>query len=304
MITIPDEVQFIWSRRLNFVSLLYFVNRYYALFALGVTVLQLTLPVFTAEVCQKSFLFPPLATGIVLMFSPNIAIGVRVFALYNMSKRLGAFIVIYLSAELGVALWIYLSPGHHPTVLPGPPDTFNNWTLHSCGFSPSPSLNNFQAAAYQLMQSGYDSTMFLLIICKTFSEAFRCRTWSSSSLRYCIARDGLWYYMIVFSCNLTWALMTIFAPSQIKNIAAEPTVHLSCIAVNRLTFNVRRFGSDLSGTTQLDSRRTGRQPLSNSDSLQTINHVYNSDHQDDLNEIPLSFVTERSSTKSDYASSD
>lgn len=89
------------------------------------------------------------------------------------------------------------------------------------------------------------------------------------------------------------ALVCFVANHQYKHAS------LSCIAVNRLTFNVRSFGTDLSGTTQIQSGRTGQQALPSAESLQNGDHAYAC--HDDLNDIPLSFVSDRSSKASSDA---
>ena len=89
--------------------------------------------------------------------------------------------------------------------------------------------SNLQSAAYQFMQTLYDSIVFTLIAYKTAKDAFGSqRNGRVNGVRALMARHGILYYMcasniyfcfdsnmsvsVVFSANFTWAMMILFSP--------------------------------------------------------------------------------------------
>jgi len=183
--------------------------------------------------------FQPLAVGIPLTFLPNMVIGLRVYALYGRNKVIGTFLVVFLLAELGVALWLYLTPSLLPAMLPGPESITNNLALHVCLATNSPKLSNLQAAAYQLMQTAYDSSCLGLTLWMTLKESMNVR--SVQGIKKLIYKHGIIYYVVVFSLNLTWALMILHATAGLKYTMSGATLALAPVAANRLILSLRSY---------------------------------------------------------------
>ncbi|KLO07399.1 hypothetical protein SCHPADRAFT_650413 [Schizopora paradoxa] len=239
IMTLPQEIKYIWKRKFTAVSFLFFMNRYYALCVFIIGLIADSAPNFNFATCSRFALFQPLAGGIPLTIMPDMVIGLRVYALYGRNKLIAVLLANYLTAELGVALWLYLTPGGHPLNLPGPPDVMANPTLQSVEQN-ADKLGNLRSAAFQFMQTIYDTVVFIMIAYKTVREAFGPK--KNRSIKTLMAAHGLVYYAVVLATNLAWALMIILAPVGLKYSLAAPTLILVCMSVNKMTLSLRSFG--------------------------------------------------------------
>jgi len=255
-LTQNDEVTLMWKNFKNFslVNLVYFVNRYYAFCVFTLEVIENFSP-FDYSKCKHYAPALPLGEGLTFSVLSNMVIGLRVYALYGRNKYMGAGIATYIVAQLGLGLWIYTTPSLLPGPLP-PPLNNSDFTipaLHLCFAIASVKLSLFQVASFQFMQTAYDSIAFGLIVFKTFKSAFEVGPQGRDSIRTLIVKHGLVYYVIVFTMNFTWAMMIIFAPLNLKNTFASPTLVLTCISVNRLTLSLKGF-SEREANEQLRTR--------------------------------------------------
>ncbi|KLO13872.1 hypothetical protein SCHPADRAFT_996994 [Schizopora paradoxa] len=196
--------------------------------------------------CKRTVLFGPLAEGVALTFSVNTIIGLRVFALYGRSRALGIFLVVYLSAELGVALWLYLTPSMSPLEITYPLGTAQIPVLHTCSSIPSSKISRHQASTFQFMQAGYDSIAFSLVVYKAVREFVHSSIRLERGGVLCqMAKEGFFYFLIVWSMNMTWALMIIIAPKGLQYSAADPTIELACVCVNRITLSLMSYSYEV-----------------------------------------------------------
>ncbi|KLO12281.1 hypothetical protein SCHPADRAFT_429430 [Schizopora paradoxa] len=157
-------------------------------------------------------IYDPFAVGAPLTMFPNFVVAIRVYAIYGRNKYLAAFMIIYLIAETGVGLWIYLTPSVYSIRLPGPESITNSLALHRCLGDDIPKF--LQSASSQLMQTAFDSFVLALVLFKTYREITGPRSYRG--LRSVIASQGLIYYIVVFSTNISWALLVLFATPNLK----------------------------------------------------------------------------------------
>jgi len=216
-------------------------NRYYWFCIFTILIIVEFSAVMDFETCKHYVLFQPLSEAIPFAFFPDTVIGLRVYALYGRNKTIAVILATYIIAEVGVAFWIYLTPSVHPATLPGPPEIFNIPVLHLCIAATSTKLGNLQSATFQFMQTIYDSTVLGLIAYKTAKDVFGSQR-SAVGFRALMARHGVLYYVVVFSANLTWAMMILLSPLGLKYSAAAPTFAVTCMAVNRMTLSLRSYG--------------------------------------------------------------
>jgi len=148
----------------------------------------------------------PLAGNVLLTFSSNFIIALRVYALYNRKKALGAFLSIYLLGQLGVAMWLYATPLELLS-LPGPESITENLVLHTCTAVTSPRWTGFRSATFQFMQTAFDSCALGFILWKTVKESLQAE--SIYGIKTVILKHGLLYYVVVFTLNLAWAIMVV-----------------------------------------------------------------------------------------------
>jgi len=132
ILTFPNEVKYLWRGKFTIVKFCFLINRYVALCVLSFALLSSVLPSYDQSTCNRFILVVPLLGGIVLTYSINTVMFLRIYALYGRNKTLGFALAVYLLAELGVGLWSILTPRVHPYILPGPPALSQLPVLHSC----------------------------------------------------------------------------------------------------------------------------------------------------------------------------
>jgi len=263
--TIEDEIEYIWKRDITVVTLLFFLNRYFALFALSFMVSMVVLPAFTPEICKKFIEFQPFGYGIPLTILPDIVIGLRVYALYGRNRLIGIFLVLYLVAELGLGFWIYLTPSLFVVPIPGPESITNSVALHWCQGAPSAKLSSIQVASFQIMQTVFDTMCLALILAKTISESLiRGRSFRSvGGIQALIVKHGVIYYVVVFTSNFTWAMMILLASVNLKYAVAGVALALAPLSANRLTIFLRKYNAQPvvhDETGEIGHRRLQRRP--------------------------------------------
>lgn len=239
LLTIDDEVEYIWKQKFSAVTFIFFMNRYYAIAVMTVTTLQEILPVFTASICKKMIKFPLFAGSIPLTIFPNIIIGLRVYALYKRNTILGTIIVACNISLLGIGLWLYLKPGLQLILLPGSEAINDSIPLHTCHAITSAKLSSLQAASFQFLQTAFDSIALVLIVWKTSKESMALR--SLTGIRSVIFKHGLIYYVFVFSLKLPLAVMIFVAADRLKYAMAGPALALGPMAANKLTLSLRAY---------------------------------------------------------------
>jgi len=247
LLTLDDEIKYIWRRRFNFVSFAYLISRYYAMCNFILQIVANFSVAFDISKCKRYVPFQMLGQGIPLIAISNMIIGLRVYALYGRNKYIAVILPTCIIAEISVSIWVYSIPSIHPVTLPGPASINQIPVLHLCLGSPSDSLSNLQSAAYLFMQAIFDSITFGLLVFKTAEAIFKERDYGG--VRALIVKNGLLYYAIVFSAWFTWAMMIVFSPPGLKYAAANPTTVMTCLSVSRLTLSLRAF----TGTDEVDS---------------------------------------------------
>ncbi|KAF4622018.1 hypothetical protein D9613_009548 [Agrocybe pediades] len=85
----------------------------------------------------------------------------------------------------------------------------------------------------------FDILVFLAIISIT---VYASRGVGLYSLMGVIQRDGIMYFFILLSSNLTWLLLTLYARPALKFLHIEPTVAVTSIMINRITLNLKKAG--------------------------------------------------------------
>ncbi|KLO19079.1 hypothetical protein SCHPADRAFT_899183 [Schizopora paradoxa] len=261
LLTLADEVELIWKRKFSASAS---INRYYSLAALAIGCLEDLSPAFTATSisCQKMILYQPLAIAIPLTFFPNFVIALRVYALYGRNKHLAALLITYLLGEFGVALWVYLTPSMYSVQLPGPAIITNSSPVHVCLAHSSVSLTNLEAAAFQFAQTAYDSFCLVLVLYKSVKAFMNQR--SFDGLHTIIATHGVAYYMVVFTSNISWALLVLVATTGLKYSMAR----LAPLAANKLTLSLRSYGKPgVTSGSKMPITPAGKPPSGTDDTL-------------------------------------
>jgi len=235
LLTLADEVELIWKRKFSAVTFIFFMNRYYSLVVLAIALFEDMSPAVTAKICQRMNLLQPLAITVPLTFLPNFIIALR------RNNYLATMMIVYLFGEFGVALWVYLTPSAYSIQLPGPESITDSFPVHECLAHSSLKLTSLEAAAFQFAQTIYDSCCLVLLLCKSMREFMSQKTYRG--IRTIIATQGIAYYMVVFTTNISWAVMILIAPTGLKYSISGPTIALAPFAANKLTLLLRSYAT-------------------------------------------------------------
>ncbi|KAF8526753.1 hypothetical protein JB92DRAFT_3093421 [Gautieria morchelliformis] len=233
LLTLGDEVRYIWSNRISLAGSLFFVTRYFVPISLSVITSALT-TTWGEAVCKKvGPLEPALLT--VIAIASSILLLLRVYALYNRNKWISGYLSSVTVIQLAVCIFVYAFPGRGP--LPVPPIDLP--VFQGCLFLPSASLKS-GAFAPIILELTYDVSIVALIIAKTWKDTslngLRDRGW----ILRIIVKDGITYFLVIFSTMFIWLCMALFAPMGLKFVNAYPSEVLVPIMINRLTIHLHR----------------------------------------------------------------
>ncbi|KAJ7784862.1 hypothetical protein DFH07DRAFT_691574, partial [Mycena maculata] len=110
-VTLEDEIRYIWPQRLNFSKLMFFWIRYYSITLLLFDVIQIH--VFARPGITSPNLCVAMDTiirvvGAVSLWSVEIIMQLRVYALYSCSKRIAAINLILFAGSIVGFMWILI----------------------------------------------------------------------------------------------------------------------------------------------------------------------------------------------------
>ncbi|VDB95493.1 unnamed protein product [Peniophora sp. CBMAI 1063] len=253
LVTLPTEVQVIWKRNKTYVTYLFFLVRYYAPLAVAVVAFAYFSPSLTRKMCGKWMYFLPLGISMPLCIFPAMLMSIRIYALYNRNKVILAGLFVYLAMQTAAGLWQYTVPGATPAPLP-----LDNYEFHFCIYLPPKSIGRL-STMFVTMELVFDSIIFLLTVARTMYVHTRTappvpnapRVYQKTSLVVSLARDGAFYFAAIFSVNLAWVIMILYAPTGLRAIASVPAGCIITTMMCRITLNLRATAY---GPANLDER--------------------------------------------------
>ncbi|KAL5504756.1 hypothetical protein ACEPAH_7419 [Sanghuangporus vaninii] len=213
LLTLSDEIEFMWNARVSTGSILFFVNRYYSFIFFTISFIMKVTPVMDPAV-RVEFLSEDVNaqrySGMQKICSLLAHRG-RDCTYYISRYRFG--ITCLRSSWSPPTSWI------HPSNLPisrarsSAMDILDAWLPSS----------NWKASLFQFMQIGYDTIVIAFMLRKA--------KWAQQSPYKLLTRmiqDNTLYYAALLAANLTWALMILLGPpypcvcANILIIVAKP----------------------------------------------------------------------------------
>ncbi|KAF8491340.1 hypothetical protein F5888DRAFT_1909595 [Russula emetica] len=262
ILTFSREVEFFWphENRVGWVSSLYFLNRYVAIFGHIPIVLRL-IPGFESLFFRKQGLFVfefntlahsadlPISCkkvhqyigclGLVLQFLVAIPCATRVYALYNKNHYIFTGLIALMIASIAVGIATIstelgdLCPSAHHHVF--------HWCYFDLG------LSNEGGRFLSIAWSGimlFDIIVFILTIYKATKVGYKV------PLIQIVIRDGSLYFFVLFFVNLANILMLQVAPTMLKNFVTPIINVLSSTLVCRMMLRLRSDGNRDSRVTE------------------------------------------------------
>ncbi|KAI0037050.1 hypothetical protein K488DRAFT_81545 [Vararia minispora EC-137] len=237
LLTLSEEVETVWKRKKTWILYLFLIVRYYAI--LAVVIVAFGRGYFSTEMTRERWMFfLPLGITMPLTILPGVLMIVRVYALWDRNRFVLYGLCTYLVAQMCAGLWQYTVSGGTPAPLP-----LDNYEYHFCIYLPPKSIGR-ASTMFVLMELTFDSIIFLLTITRTIYMYTRHRHTTrikdqGSGLIENLVRDGAFYFGVIFSFNLSWVLMILYAPTNLRAIASIPSSCVTTIMICRITLNLR-----------------------------------------------------------------
>jgi len=225
LLTLDDEIQYIWRRRLSLITYLFLINRYLTPLGFIVNMLAYLSPLFTPEVCVHFVRYEGAFTTVSVGIAASMMI-IRVYAVYGENKGILALLALVLSAQVGVQAWL-LSGAQ---AVPHPAGE------HNCTMVFGNNVGSW-GSAYAWMPLLFDTTVLALTVLRTLGLV---RSGRAGNIVRTLLRDGIMYYSVIFSANLVLTVMLISAPVGIKGIAAQFEQLITVTMMSRITINLKK----------------------------------------------------------------
>ncbi|KAH8822977.1 hypothetical protein DL96DRAFT_327697 [Flagelloscypha sp. PMI_526] len=227
MITFGDEVERIWMRPMSGASLLFLINRYLTPIQFAIILVAFNDPAWSEEsFCDRFVSFEGYSTvGLVAVCSAVMIL--RIFALYGRNYYVLGFLIAVLITQITVSSY-GLSLGFR---VPLPP------IFVGCIFT-GPAGSMFPAVWYTPAITDF------IIFCLTVYRArivFKDHGSSVPTMQRFV-KDGVLYFLLIFSANLLNVLIYSFAVDDLKAVGASFSQLITSVMISRLVLNLRAVG--------------------------------------------------------------
>jgi len=231
MITLEEEVEKIWPLPWRLPKFLFLFNRYLIPPAMLVNTAVTWL--YTSKKCSfmMRWLGWPASFAIATV---ELMLIVRVLALYNDTKKVVVLLVVLFIANLAAFCAIGFRAGRQTIGIPG------GQLFSGCVYKP-PSFFYTQWIPVVIFES--------IIIGLTVYKALSYRR-NIPALRV-LARDSMIYFLIMFSFLMANLFFVRFSKGFLKGLWVKPTTIVACIAVARMSLNIREFSDEDKGTNHI-----------------------------------------------------
>ncbi|KAF8686408.1 hypothetical protein RHS04_00108 [Rhizoctonia solani] len=159
----------------------------------------------------------------------NLMMTLRVHALWQNKWVLGYLLSLCV---IQVAMWGYVLNYSEPVSYPNIDVIF-----HGCILTGKPSFGN-QWQMWLFAYVVFDSSVFALVLAKTL----RYSRETHSPLVKTLRNDGTAYFIVIFTVNVVWLVMTFHATETLKNINEHFSHLVSVVLISRLTIHLRSEG--------------------------------------------------------------
>ncbi|CAL1715324.1 unnamed protein product [Somion occarium] len=234
-LTLSDEIQYFWGRRLTWATSLFFINRYVVLLTQTFNLYPKVASHVTFQVSKIAIGFILTGSGVLQQFIVDMILCVRLYAIYNKSKRVLFFLLTLLFActisSIAVIAVVALRTRGTTTPAPG---------LSQCTIeTPYKVLWLFWIPILV-----YESTGFSMVLYKAYQylkerRLLRGTSFHTDSLIAVLYRDSLLYFAGIFALYVTTCVIFSNPDPSISGIMDGPTLVLDAIMGSRVLFNLR-----------------------------------------------------------------
>jgi len=249
-ITLEDEVTYIWKQSHNFGRFMFFWIRYYTIILLIFDVVQIhsfTLPgVRTRELCLAAD--PTIRiVGAISLWSVEIIMQLRIYALFNRSKKVAFFNGILFLISIGLFLWMLVLNALHRKDVIAP---FVELPLIGC-----PVVNGGGQWALWIPATVYEFVLFGFALYKAAtSSTAGIKLNHRPSLTAVLLQENIIYFLVI-GCLLIFNNLMVVGATRIPWFGFGPFHASIGIATSRMLIHLRKFSTkSLGGETASSSK--------------------------------------------------
>ncbi|KAJ7035808.1 hypothetical protein C8F04DRAFT_1097403 [Mycena alexandri] len=248
-VTLEDEIRYIWPQRLNFSKVMFFWIRYYSIALLLFDVIQIH--VFARPGITDNNLCVAMDTiirvvGAVSLWSVEIIMQLRVYALYSCSKRIAAINLALFAGSIVGFMWILI---YNHSRRAGVIASVIHLPLPGC-----PSVHSGIEWAQWVPATIYEGILFGFALYKTFeSTIMSLRKDGSLSIYTILLRDNILYFFGIAGLLVFNNLMVVNL-THIPWFSYGPFHAAVGIMTSRMLINLRKvISQDVIPTLSLGS---------------------------------------------------
>ncbi|KZV70431.1 hypothetical protein PENSPDRAFT_651572 [Peniophora sp. CONT] len=227
LITLEDEIEFIWKGRKGPIIWLFFLNRYLVPLSFVVNIFAYFSHVWDYHTCSNFVVYEGSMTMIGISVA-SLMMFMRIKALYYNHRFVYYAVFSLWCVFVGVNSWLLTSAT--PVYLRAP-------NVISCTMIFGPEVG-WAASASAWIPLLYDTTVLILTLIRTVSHAWH-RGYSDIVAE--LLREGLLYYSVIFSVTLALTIMILAADPSVRNITAQLELCLTSTMMSRITLDLKRF---------------------------------------------------------------
>ncbi|KAJ7463952.1 hypothetical protein FB451DRAFT_1403341 [Mycena latifolia] len=256
-ITLEDEIQYIWPQRLSFSKLMFFWIRYYSIALLLFDVIQIH--VFARPGITSNNLCVAMDTiirvvGAVSLWSVEIIMQLRVYALFGCSKRIAAINLVLFAGSIAGFMWILIfNHSRRASVIAN--------VIH-LGLPGCPSVHSGIEWAQWVPATIYEGILFGFALFKTFeTTVVWYRTDAKLPLYTVLLRDNILYFFGV-AAILVFNNLMVVSVTHIPWFSYGPFHAAVGIMTSRMLINLRKVSADELSLTHLPTHLPPATPIS------------------------------------------
>jgi len=231
LITLDQEIEFIWKSRCSVVKYLFFLNRYYILSCVVFNNYVLFTTSLTDSLCLRWFQWQGW-TGLSACMIAEVILQMRLYALYLGNKKILAFMIICFVVSSGCAAVIMGTVLSHVTaiseLIPG-----QRFCI-PLGISPNFYIFWIPILAFESLLGG-----LALIRGIRNTRSDRGIFYFGRDLVNILIRDSVLYFLVIVVTYLTNLVVWATQSEYVTEIPIGFTVAMSCVMGNRIILNVR-----------------------------------------------------------------
>jgi len=270
-VTLEDEIRYIWPQRLSPSKFMFFWIRYYSITLLLFDVIQIH--VFARPGITSNNLCVAMDTiirvvGAVSLWSVEIIMQLRVYALYGCSKRIAALNLILFAGSIAGFMWILIyNHSRRASVIAS--------SIH-LGLPGCPSVHSGIEWAQWVPATIYEGILFGFALFKTFETTISTlRKEGTISLYAILLRDNILYFFGI-AALLVFNNLMVVSLTHIPWFSYGPFHAAVGIMTSRMLINLRKatskdvIGLDSSNRQQGATFTTATTTLVGGDGLDTL----------------------------------